>query len=67
MLVSVAIENSFYYSALDLARVEEYTLRNFEDNCELHWKRKVASTVDLFVVIGCDELVVVMKLKWRWH
>jgi hypothetical protein len=29
MLVSVAIENSFYYSALDLARVEEYTLRNF--------------------------------------
>jgi hypothetical protein len=29
MLVSVATANSFYYSVLDLATVEEYTLRNF--------------------------------------
>jgi hypothetical protein len=31
----------------------------------LHWKRKVASKVDLFEVIGCDGVVVVMKLKCR--
>ena len=80
MLVSLAIENSFYWSALDLARVGEYTLRNFvlsvkdsvaayccfmlikknlmwavtslsegqQDNCRLHWKRKVASKIGLF-------------------
>jgi hypothetical protein len=29
MLVSLAIGKSFYYSALDLAILEEYTLRNF--------------------------------------